>query len=77
MTSVPGCMCAWMSDDALKLNAELVVFRSKDIQLNEQSIQIGSNVFKESAHVRILAVTLDRHMSFEKHTLHRRKSCNT
>lgn len=73
-------ICAWMSDNALKLNTEkteLIVFRLKDKQLlNEQSINVGCNVVKESAHVKILGVTLDQHMSFEKHITNTCRTAN-
>ena len=59
-----------MSRNALKINEDktvFIIFYAKHYTYDRMSIQIGTNTIQHNNNVKILGVTLDAHMTREKH----------
>ncbi len=72
-------ICIWMKNNALKLNAdktEFIIFRTKEFYTDEKHLKVNDKSVKECKHVKVLGVTLDQHMTLEKHITNTCRSAN-
>ena len=58
----------WMSQNALKINEDktkFIIFRKRQIQLNEVNLIIGNNLIPCEESIKILGVTIDCELNME------------
>ena len=72
-------ICDWMRRNALKLNedkTEFMIFSTKNNLRDNQGLVVGKDTIEVSEYVKILGVTFDNRMTFQKHITNICRSVN-